>query len=116
MTTVREREISSLVISVICMPSLRDHSHNHLTPPQGGEYRFRSACGRMGIRQPIGRPGSALDNAVIESWHSTLEFELRRLEHYRTRARGSGVHRRLQPQQAPLRTGHAVPIDNEQSA
>jgi transposase InsO family protein len=22
-------------------------------------------------------PGSALDNAVIESWHSTLEFELR---------------------------------------
>jgi hypothetical protein len=25
----------------------------------------------------MGRPGSALDNAVIESWHSTLEFELR---------------------------------------
>ena len=34
----------------------------------------------------MGRPGSALDNAVIESWHSTLEFELRRLEHYATRA------------------------------
>jgi putative transposase len=31
-------------------------------------------------------PGSALDNAVIESWHSTLEFELRRLEHFATRA------------------------------
>ena len=30
--------------------------------------------------------GSALDNAVIESWHSTLEFELRRLEHFATRA------------------------------
>jgi transposase InsO family protein len=27
-----------------------------------------------------------LDNAVIESWHSTLEFELRRLEHFATRA------------------------------
>ena len=34
----------------------------------------------------MGRPGSALDNAVIESWHSTLEFELRRAEHFTTRA------------------------------
>jgi transposase InsO family protein len=34
----------------------------------------------------MGRPGSALDNAVIESWHSTLEFELRRAEHFATRA------------------------------
>jgi putative transposase len=56
---------------------------------QGSEYiagRFRAACERIGIRQSMGRPGSALDNAVIESWHSTLEFELRRLEHYRTKA------------------------------
>ena len=30
----------------------------------------------------MGRPGSALDNAVIESWHSTLEFELRREHHF----------------------------------
>lgn len=36
----------------------------------------------------MGRPGSALDNAVIESWHSTLEFELRRKEHFATRAAG----------------------------
>ena len=34
----------------------------------------------------MGRPGSALDNAVIESWHSTLEFELRSLEHFTTKA------------------------------
>jgi putative transposase len=34
----------------------------------------------------MGRPGPALDNAVIESWHSTLEFELRRIEHFATRA------------------------------
>jgi putative transposase len=33
----------------------------------------------------MGRPGSALDNAVIESWHSTLEFELRRVEHFTTK-------------------------------
>ena len=34
----------------------------------------------------MGRPGSALDNAVIEAWHSTLEFELRSLEHFTTKA------------------------------
>ena len=34
----------------------------------------------------MGRPGSALDNAVIESWHSTLEFELRSLQHFASRA------------------------------
>jgi putative transposase len=34
----------------------------------------------------MGRPGSALDNAVIESWHSTVEFELRRVEYFATRA------------------------------
>jgi putative transposase len=34
----------------------------------------------------MGRPRSALDNAVIESWHSTLEFELRRREYFPTRA------------------------------
>lgn len=56
---------------------------------QGSEYTaraFRQACERMGVAQSMGRPGSALDNAVIESWHSTLEFELRRLEHFATRA------------------------------
>jgi putative transposase len=56
---------------------------------QGSEYTaglFRQACTRLSIRQSMGRPGSALDNAVIESWHSTLEFELRRPEHFLTRA------------------------------
>jgi putative transposase len=56
---------------------------------QGSEYtasRFRGACQRLGIRQSMGRPGSALDNAVIESWHSTLEFELRRAEQFADKA------------------------------
>ncbi len=56
---------------------------------QGGEYTaglFRQACRRLSISQSMGRPGSALDNAVIESWHSTLEFELRQAEHFATRA------------------------------
>jgi putative transposase len=55
---------------------------------QGSEYTaqvFRTACGRMGITQSMGRVGSALDNAVIESWHSTLELELRQLEHFTTK-------------------------------
>jgi transposase InsO family protein len=56
---------------------------------QGSEYTagaFRAACARLSVRQSMGRPGSALDNAVIEAWHSTLEFELRALEHFATRA------------------------------
>jgi putative transposase len=56
---------------------------------QGSEYTarsFRQACQRLGIRQSMGRPGSALDNAVIESWHSTLEFELRSRHSFATRA------------------------------
>jgi Transposase and inactivated derivatives len=55
---------------------------------QGSEYtarRFRDACARLGIRQSMGRPGSALDNAAIEAWHSTLEFELRSMEDFTTR-------------------------------
>jgi putative transposase len=56
---------------------------------QGSEYTagvVRTACARLGIVQSMGRPGSALDNAVIESWHSTLEFELRSVEHFATKA------------------------------
>ena len=56
---------------------------------QGSEYTagtYRKACDRLGVRQSMGRPGSALDNAVIESWHSTLEWELRSLRKFATRA------------------------------
>ncbi len=56
---------------------------------QGSEYTagfFRAACTRLSVRQSMGRPGSALDNAVIESFHSTLEFELRSLEDFPTMA------------------------------
>jgi putative transposase len=56
---------------------------------RGSEYTarsFQAACSRLGACQSMGRPGSALDNAVIESWHSTLEWELRRVEHFATKA------------------------------
>ena len=68
-------------------------SRTRLNTDQGSEYTagaFRAACARLGISQSMGRPGSALDNAVIESWHSTLEFELRRLEDFATRAQARG--------------------------
>ncbi len=57
--------------------------------PEPGEYTarsFQAACQRLGVAQSMGRPGSALDNAVIESWHSTLEFELRSMQHFPTKA------------------------------
>lgn len=56
---------------------------------QGSEFTagdFRKACTRCGIRQSMGRVGSALDNSVIESWHSTVEFELRSREPFPTKA------------------------------
>jgi transposase InsO family protein len=46
---------------------------------QGGEYTgelFAQACRSAGITQSMGRTGSALDNAVAESFNSTIEFEL----------------------------------------
>ena len=45
---------------------------------QGGEYTgsvFATACVDAGVRQSMGRTGSALDNAVAESFNSTLEFD-----------------------------------------
>jgi transposase InsO family protein len=56
---------------------------------QGSEYTarsFRQACERLGIARSMGRPGSAPGNAVTGSWHSTLEFELRSLRQFATRA------------------------------
>lgn len=55
---------------------------------QGGEYTgqlFAEACARAGVTQSMGRTGSALDNAVAESFNSTLEFELLRDQHFATR-------------------------------
>ena len=57
-----------------------------LEPKQYTAGLVRQACERLGIRQSMGRPGSALDNAVIESWHSTLESGLRAVEYFATRA------------------------------
>ena len=55
---------------------------------QGGEYTgetFAAACRGAGVTQSMGRTGSALDNAVAESFNSTLEFEVLRDHHFATR-------------------------------
>jgi putative transposase len=55
---------------------------------QGGEYTgeiFAAACRSAGVTQSMGRTGSALDNAVAESFNSTLEWELLRDSHFQNR-------------------------------
>jgi putative transposase len=58
---------------------------------QGGEYTgelFAQACQAAGVTQSMGRTGSALDNAVAESFNSTLEWELLHNSHFKTREQG----------------------------
>ena len=89
---------------------------------RGSEYTatlVRQACARLSISQSMGRPGSALDNAVIESWHSTLEFELRALEHFATRtaarARVSAWIQDYNTQRRHSALGMMTPVGYEQA-
>ena len=84
-----ELAYSALVIAVAARGGREQVAGVIMHTDRGSEFTaavFRAACERLPACQSMGRPGSALDNAVIESWHSTLEFELRRLEHYATKA------------------------------
>jgi putative transposase len=99
-----------------CVPGVIMHTD------QGGEYTaglFRAACERLSVSQSMGRPGSALDNAVIESWHSTLEFELRRAEHFATRAAArAGVAAWIEDYNCRRRhsaLGRVSPVDYERA-
>jgi putative transposase len=47
---------------------------------------FALACRDLGVTQSMGRVGSCFDNAAIESWHSTLEFECLRRRRFATKA------------------------------
>jgi putative transposase len=61
---------------------------------QGGEFTgstLARLCAKAGITQSMGRTGSALDNAVAESFHSTLEFEVLSREHFATHAQARAV-------------------------
>jgi len=52
------------------------HHSDKGSQPEYTAGAFQAVCARLGVRQSMGRVGSALDSAVIESWHSTLKFEL----------------------------------------
>lgn len=54
--------------------------------PQYGVAAFGQTCDRLGITQSMGRPGSALDNAPVESLFATLQKELLHRRHSHTRA------------------------------
>ncbi len=81
---------------------------------QGGEYTgelFAQACGRWG-RAVDGAHRSALDNAVAESFNSTLEWELLRNNHFRLVDRPSRdrwLDRRLQQRPQAFHRRHAQP-------
>jgi putative transposase len=105
----------------VCGPrrQARDRRGHH-AHRQGSQYTsrtFRTACTRMGIKQSMGRVGSALDNAVIESWHSTLTFELRALERFATkaqaRARVAAWIDEYNPDRKHSSIGMRSPIDYE---
>lgn len=56
---------------------------------RGSEYTaeiFGTACRRLGVTQSMGRVGSALDNAVSESFNSTIKVEYIHRHRFRTRA------------------------------
>lgn len=56
---------------------------------KGSEYTagdFTKLCRTLGITQSMSRVGSALDNAVAESFNSTLEFELLGRKRFETKA------------------------------
>lgn len=55
---------------------------------KGGEYTgdlFAQACDTLGVTQSMGRVGSALDNAVAESFNSTLEHEVLSRQRFATK-------------------------------
>lgn len=56
---------------------------------RGSEYTaeaYEQACRRLGVRQSMGRVGSALDNAAAEAFNSTIKVEYIHRHRFRTRA------------------------------
>ena len=47
---------------------------------------FSKVCARLGVTKSMGRVGSCFDTAVIESRHSTLEFDLLSRHRFSTKA------------------------------
>jgi putative transposase len=72
---------------------------------QGGEFTsgaLTRVCAAAGITPSMGRTGSALDNAVSESFHSTLEFELLSRTRFATHAHAKAAVVTRRPYGPPL--------------
>ena len=90
---------------------------------QGSEYTgeiFAAACRSAGVTQSMGRTGSALDNAVAESFNSTLEWELLRDNNFHTREEArhavAGWIDDYNSQRRHSTNGMLSPIDYEHAA
>jgi transposase InsO family protein len=91
---------------------------------RGSQYTaaaFTSACERLGIKQSMGRVGSALDNAAAESFFSTLEHELLSRHRFATRAQARRTVARWIDEWYNPRRKHTTnqmmsPIDYENAA
>jgi putative transposase len=58
-------------------------------PFEPGEFTaglFGRACSHLGVTQSMGGVGSCFDNAAVESFNSTLEFECLSRRHFATKA------------------------------
>ncbi len=94
---MREHHDSALAKAALCMAAAvrgGDVAGVIFHSDKGGEYvgdLFARACDSLQVTQSMGRVGSALDNAVAESFNSTLEHELlsRRRFHTKDQARRS---------------------------
>lgn len=49
-------------------------------------FLFETACQALGVKQSMGRGGSALDNAVSEAFNSTIKVEYIHRQRFTTRA------------------------------
>lgn len=94
----QELTIAALQMAVATRGGTRPKTVWHTD--RGSEYtgtEHARACARMGVEQSMGRVGSALDNAVAESFNSTLKTEY--------------VYRRFFPTRADARRQIGVWID-----
>ena len=88
---------------------------------RGSQYTseaFKRACERLGVIQSMGRTGCALDNAVAESFFSTLEHELISKRRWTTRHQARAdiaawIHSWYNPLRLHSTNDMTSPIDHE---
>jgi putative transposase len=85
-----ERATTDLVVNAVEMAIINRHP---VIPPvhhsdRGSQYTsiaFSARLAQLGLTASMGSRGDALDNAMIEAWHATLQTELLDRQRWRTR-------------------------------